>query len=186
MRDRLPQTLADRGVMSTSEQAGQTRSPEADTSRLPVGQALRAQREQLGWSLPDVAAWLRIRLSYLEALESGQVGKLPGKRLRAGLPARLCRRARPRSGRHVASLPRRNQGREPQARAVVSGPGAGARRAGGRDRAAGRAGGGGRLCRLVRVHRARASAGPRGAPGARRRCCPMPAPRRPRRRRSRR
>ena len=64
--------------MSTSEQTGQTRSPEADTSRLPVGQALRAQREQLGWSLPDVAAWLRIRLSYLEALESGQVGKLPG------------------------------------------------------------------------------------------------------------
>ncbi len=64
--------------MSTSEQAGQARSPEADTSRLPVGQALRAQREQLGWSLPDVAAWLRIRLSYLEALESGQVGKLPG------------------------------------------------------------------------------------------------------------
>ncbi len=64
--------------MSTSEQAGQVRSAEADTSRLPVGQALRAQREQLGWSLPDVAAWLRIRLSYLEALESGQVGKLPG------------------------------------------------------------------------------------------------------------
>ncbi len=64
--------------MSTSEQAGQARSAEADTSRLPVGQALRAQREQLGWSLPDVAAWLRIRLSYLEALESGQVAKLPG------------------------------------------------------------------------------------------------------------
>ncbi len=64
--------------MSTSEQAGQVRVAEADTSRLPVGQALRAQREQLGWSLPDVAAWLRIRLPYLEALESGQVGKLPG------------------------------------------------------------------------------------------------------------
>ncbi len=61
-----------------SEQAGPVRAVEADTSRLPVGQALRAQREQLGWSLPDVAAWLRIRLSYLEALESGQVGKLPG------------------------------------------------------------------------------------------------------------
>ena len=64
--------------MSTSEQAGPVHAVEADTSRLPVGQALRAQREQLGWSLPDVAAWLRIRLSYLEALESGQVGKLPG------------------------------------------------------------------------------------------------------------
>ena len=62
--------------MSTGEQSGQVQG--ADTSRLPVGQALRAQREQLGWSLPDVAAWLRIRLSYLEALESGQVAKLPG------------------------------------------------------------------------------------------------------------
>ena len=62
--------------MSTGEQPGQVQV--ADTSRLPVGQALRAQREQLGWSLPDVAAWLRIRLSYLEALESGQVAKLPG------------------------------------------------------------------------------------------------------------
>ena len=64
--------------MSTGEQPGQVPGVGADTSRLPVGQALRAQREQLGWSLPDVAAWLRIRLSYLEALESGQVGKLPG------------------------------------------------------------------------------------------------------------
>lgn len=49
-----------------------------DLSRAPVGAVLRAKREQLGWSLPDVAAWLRIRLSYLEALESGQVSKLPG------------------------------------------------------------------------------------------------------------
>ncbi len=62
--------------MSTGEQSGQVQG--ADTSRLPVGQALRAQREQLGWSLPDVAAWLRIRLPYLEALENGQVAKLPG------------------------------------------------------------------------------------------------------------
>ena len=62
--------------MSTGGQPGQVQG--ADTSRLPVGQALRAQREQLGWSLPDVAAWLRIRLSYLEALETGQVAKLPG------------------------------------------------------------------------------------------------------------
>jgi cytoskeleton protein RodZ len=49
-----------------------------DLSRAPVGSVLRAKREQLGWGLPDVAAWLRIRLSYLEALESGQVSKLPG------------------------------------------------------------------------------------------------------------
>ncbi|WP_419728701.1 helix-turn-helix domain-containing protein [Lichenicola sp.] len=64
--------------MSTTEQPEQVRTVTADTSMLPVGAALRVKREQLGWTLPDVAAWLRIKLSYLEALESGQVAKLPG------------------------------------------------------------------------------------------------------------
>jgi cytoskeleton protein RodZ len=64
--------------MITIEQADQSRPGIVDTSKLPVGAALRMKREQLGWMLPDVAAWLRIKLSYLEALESGQVGKLPG------------------------------------------------------------------------------------------------------------
>ncbi len=64
--------------MTTTEQAEQIRTGGIDTSALPVGAALRAKREQLGWSLPDVAAWLRIKLSYLEALEGGQVSKLPG------------------------------------------------------------------------------------------------------------
>ncbi|NPD67244.1 helix-turn-helix domain-containing protein [Lichenicola cladoniae] len=64
--------------MTTIEQADQSRPGIVDTSKLPVGAALRMKREQLGWMLPDVAAWLRIKLSYLEALESGQVGKLPG------------------------------------------------------------------------------------------------------------
>ena len=59
----------------TTEQA---RPIEIDPGPLPVGAALRAKREQLGWSLADVAAWLRIKLSYLEALEGGQVAKLPG------------------------------------------------------------------------------------------------------------
>ncbi|NVN13894.1 helix-turn-helix domain-containing protein, partial [Nguyenibacter vanlangensis] len=39
---------------------------------------LRARREQLGWALPDVATWLRIRLPTLEALEEGRVQDLPG------------------------------------------------------------------------------------------------------------
>nr|WP_220790015.1 helix-turn-helix domain-containing protein [Gluconacetobacter tumulisoli] len=39
---------------------------------------MRARREQLGWALPDVATWLRIRLSYLEALEDGRLNDLPG------------------------------------------------------------------------------------------------------------
>lgn len=62
----------------TTEQVEQIRTGEVDTSTLPVGTALRVRREQLGWSLPDVAAWLRIKLPYLEALEGGQVSKLPG------------------------------------------------------------------------------------------------------------
>ncbi|WP_342628876.1 RodZ domain-containing protein [Nguyenibacter vanlangensis] len=43
-----------------------------------VGPTLRARREQLGWALPDVATWLRIRLPTLEALEEGRVQDLPG------------------------------------------------------------------------------------------------------------
>jgi len=43
-----------------------------------VGPTLRARREQLGWSLDDVAAWLRIRLNYLQALEEGSTRNMPG------------------------------------------------------------------------------------------------------------
>ena len=43
-----------------------------------VGADLRAAREQAGWTLPQVAAALRIRLAYLEALEEGRIGLLPG------------------------------------------------------------------------------------------------------------
>ncbi len=67
--------MAIRGGMMTVEQV---RPSETDLGLLPVGAALRNKREQLGWSLADVAAWLRIKLYYLEALEGGQVAKLPG------------------------------------------------------------------------------------------------------------
>lgn len=43
-----------------------------------VGAELRAARERLGWSLEQVAASLRIRQSYLKALEEGRVAALPG------------------------------------------------------------------------------------------------------------
>jgi cytoskeleton protein RodZ len=43
-----------------------------------AGADLRAARERLGWDLPDVAAMLRIRPTYLEALESGRLNNLPG------------------------------------------------------------------------------------------------------------
>ena len=34
--------------------------------------------ERLGWALPDIAASLRIRTTYLEAIEQGRLGSLPG------------------------------------------------------------------------------------------------------------
>lgn len=43
-----------------------------------VGADLRAAREQAGWTLPQLAAHLRIRLPYLEALEEGRIALLPG------------------------------------------------------------------------------------------------------------
>jgi cytoskeleton protein RodZ len=43
-----------------------------------VGADLRAGRERLGWDLPDVARFLRIRYAYLVALEEGRIDELPG------------------------------------------------------------------------------------------------------------
>jgi len=43
-----------------------------------AGSELRAARERLCWALADVAAMLRIRHTYLEALEDGRLGELPG------------------------------------------------------------------------------------------------------------
>ena len=49
-----------------------------------VGAELRAARLRLGWKLPDVAASLRIRLPYLEAIEEGRVSDLPGNAYAVG------------------------------------------------------------------------------------------------------
>ncbi len=43
-----------------------------------VGSELRAARQRLGWQLPDVAAGLRIKPSYLEGIEEGRLAGLPG------------------------------------------------------------------------------------------------------------
>lgn len=43
-----------------------------------AGADLRAGRERLGWLLEDMAAGLKIRQSYLEALEDGRLSALPG------------------------------------------------------------------------------------------------------------
>jgi cytoskeleton protein RodZ len=49
-----------------------------------VGAGLREVRERLGWKLPDVAAELRIRLPYLEAIERGDLAALPGPAYQTG------------------------------------------------------------------------------------------------------
>lgn len=49
----------------------------AQPSTVNVGLALRAAREQLAWPLVGVAAQLRIRPCYLEALEAGHAISLP-------------------------------------------------------------------------------------------------------------
>ena len=43
-----------------------------------VGSDFRHARERLGWQVPDVAASLRIRAPYLEAIEEGRLSDLPG------------------------------------------------------------------------------------------------------------
>lgn len=49
-----------------------------------VGADLRVARERLGWALPAMAAHLRIRLPYLEAIEEGRLGDLPGNAYAVG------------------------------------------------------------------------------------------------------
>ncbi|GAN99874.1 hypothetical protein Gxy13693_033_048 [Komagataeibacter xylinus NBRC 13693] len=64
--------------------SGTTAPAPGTTPIASVGDILRARREELGWKLPDVAAWLRIRLPYLEALEAGRPGELPGSAYAVG------------------------------------------------------------------------------------------------------
>lgn len=56
---------------------GQTVAP-APMGAALVGSELRTAREALGWALPDVAAWLKIRQAHLEAVEDGRLADLPG------------------------------------------------------------------------------------------------------------
>ena len=43
-----------------------------------LGAQLRETRQKLGWELPELAAGLRIRREYLEAIEDGRMSDLPG------------------------------------------------------------------------------------------------------------
>jgi cytoskeleton protein RodZ len=49
-----------------------------------VGADMRNARERLGWELPAIAAHLRIRLPFLEALEQGRTRDLPGNAYAVG------------------------------------------------------------------------------------------------------
>jgi cytoskeleton protein RodZ len=53
--------------------------PKGALSSAPrAGADLSAARERIGWSLAAMAAALHIRVQYLEALEAGRIGDLPG------------------------------------------------------------------------------------------------------------
>ena len=49
-----------------------------------AGADLHAARARLGWALQDASATLRIRRSYLEALEEGDLSQLPGNAFALG------------------------------------------------------------------------------------------------------
>ncbi|MEE3625967.1 RodZ domain-containing protein [Nitrospirillum sp. BR 11752] len=57
--------------------AGRAAEPQAP--RQTVGDILRMRREELGYDLTGVANVLRIRRAYLEAIEDGRYGDLPGQ-----------------------------------------------------------------------------------------------------------
>lgn len=57
-----------------------TQEPErGDVVYRGVGAELKAERERFGLSLADVSDRLRIRVAYLEAIEAGRFGDLPGR-----------------------------------------------------------------------------------------------------------
>ncbi|GBQ51034.1 helix-turn-helix domain-containing protein [Acetobacter ghanensis] len=66
-------------AQGSDQEQGSPLPPLPDAAALGVGEALRKRREQLGWAIEDVAAWLRIRGVYLEALESGNASVLPAE-----------------------------------------------------------------------------------------------------------
>ncbi len=57
---------------------------ESQASHSRVGADLRGARERLGWQLEDVAAGLRIRYSFLLAIEEGRIDALPGNAYAVG------------------------------------------------------------------------------------------------------
>lgn len=100
LQDRKARFETDRATMASYDEDA---APSAPAAR--VGADLRMARERLGWSLPAIASYLRIRLSYLAALEEGRISDLPGTAYAVGFlrtyaaalgldPAEISRRFR--------------------------------------------------------------------------------------------
>ena len=64
--------MSGRGIRLASD-------PAADKAGVfQAGAELREARERLGWDLGEVAAALRIKIAYLQAIEDGRISALPG------------------------------------------------------------------------------------------------------------
>ncbi len=83
MQDRKPRFQKAPGLMlPVSAEGADAAGPDCGAAR--VGGELRAARQRIGWTLPEVAANLRIRLPYLEAIEAGRLEALPGNAYAVG------------------------------------------------------------------------------------------------------
>jgi cytoskeleton protein RodZ len=74
-------SLAERQGSADDSHAPRVARPDAPYSPViasRMGADLRAARERVGCTLPAMAAHLRIRLPYLEAIEDGRIADLPG------------------------------------------------------------------------------------------------------------
>jgi cytoskeleton protein RodZ len=67
-----------------SQYADATLPDAAPVGMAKIGGELRLVRERAGWKLDEVAAALRIRLPYLEAIEQGDLKALPGPAYEVG------------------------------------------------------------------------------------------------------
>ena len=75
LQDRRSKLAESRTMMMSSAHAA---APDGLPAAPRAGADLRAARERLGWLPEEVAAGLRIRRSYIEALEQGRIDLLPG------------------------------------------------------------------------------------------------------------
>jgi cytoskeleton protein RodZ len=79
LQDRRSNLAEGRNMMSSVGHGYET-----TVARPGVGSDLRAARERLGWTLPAISEKLRIRLPFLEAIEDGRIGELPGNAYAVG------------------------------------------------------------------------------------------------------